>query len=163
MSDELILTVSSKRQKEEELTYLLTVKRPEITESIRKAREYGDLSENFEYQSARQAQAINNGRIAELQALLERARVVDDVTENGDKVGLGSIVKVRDLEADEDDEEATWEYTLVVATSANPAENRISFSSPVGKELKNKKIDDIVEVPIPAGKARYKIIGLRHA
>jgi len=162
MSDELILTASSKKQKEEELTLLLTVKRPEITEAIRKAREYGDLSENFEYQSARQAQAINNGRIAELQALLERARVVDDVATQSDKVGLGAIVMVRDLEADEDDEDATWEYTLVDATSANPAENRISFSSPVGQALKDKKVGDTVEVPIPAGKARYKIIGLRH-
>lgn len=162
MSDELILTASSKKQKEEELTYLLTVKRPEITEAIKKAREYGDLSENFEYQSARQAQAINNGRIAELQALLERARVVDDAAVKSDMVDLGSIVKVQDLEADDDDEDAVWEYTLVDATSANPAENRISFSSPVGQALKGKKVGETVEVPIPAGKAHYKIIGLRH-
>ena len=128
MHDELILTASSKRQKEEELSYLLTVKRPEITESIRKAREYGDLSENFEYQSARQAQAILNGRIAELESLLSRARVVGDAAVGGDTIGLGAIVKVRDMEMEDE-----WEYTLVDATSADPANDRISFSSPVGQ------------------------------
>ena len=157
--EELILTASSKRQKEEELTQLLTVKRPEITEAIRKAREYGDLSENFEYQSARQAQAINNGRIAELQALLERARVVDDAAVGGDTVGLGSIVKVRDLDDEDEDE---WEYTIVDATSADPANNRISFSSPVGQALKNKKVGEVVAIPLPGGTARYEIKGLRH-
>jgi transcription elongation factor GreA len=155
--EELILTASSKRQKEEELTHLLTVKRPEITEAIRKAREYGDLSENFEYQSARQAQAINNGRIAELQALLERARVVADAAVGGDTIGLGAIVKVRDL-----DDEEEWEYTIVDATSADPANNRISFSSPVGQALKNKKVGDVVAVLLPGGTARYEIKGLRH-
>ena len=113
--DEIVLTASSKKQKEEELTLLRTVKRSEITESIRKAREYGDLSENFEYHSARQAQAINNGRIAELESLLERARVVEDAAVGGDIVGLGSIVMVRDLETEDE-----WEYTLVDATSADP-------------------------------------------
>ena len=82
--DEIILTAGSKKQKEEELIYLRTVKRPEITEAIKKAREYGDLSENFEYHAARQAQAILNGRIAELEALLERARIVDDASAGGD-------------------------------------------------------------------------------
>ncbi len=155
--DELILTASTKKQKEEELTHLLTVKQPEITESIRKAREYGDLSENFEYQSARQAQAINNGRIAELRALLDRARIVDDAAIGGDTVGLGSIVMVQDME-----DEEKCEYTIVDATSADPANDRISFASPVGRQLKNKKIGDVVEVDLPGGKARYKIVGLRH-
>ena len=155
--DELVLTATTKRQKEEELTLLLTVKRPEITEAIRKAREYGDLSENFEYHSARQAQAINNGRIAEIQQLLERAKVVDDAAVGGDTVGLGSIVMVRDL--DDPDE---WEYTLVDATSADPSNNRISFLSPVGQALKGKKVGEIIEVSLPGGKVRYEIIGLRH-
>jgi transcription elongation factor GreA len=148
--DEIVLTASSKKQKEEELTQLRTVKRAEITEAIRKAREYGDLSENFEYQSARQAQAINNGRIAELESLLERARIVDDAAVGGDIVGLGSIVMVRDLELEDE-----WEYTLMDATSADPANNRIS--------ILGKKVGDKVEVPIPDGKACYEIVGLRHA
>jgi transcription elongation factor GreA len=155
--DEIILTAGSKKQKEEELTYLRTVKRPEITEAIKRAREYGDLSENFEYQAARQAQAILNGRIAELEALLERARVVDDAAAGGDTVGLGSIVAVKDLETEDE-----WEYTIVDATSADPANDRISYTSPVGKALMHHKIGDVVEVAIPAGTARYEIMGLRH-
>jgi transcription elongation factor GreA len=156
-SNELILTVSSKKKKEEELNYLRTVKRPELTEAIKRAREYGDLSENFEYHAARQAQSILNGRIAALESLLERARVVDDAAVGGDIVGLGSIVAIKDLETDDD-----WEYTIVDATSADPHNDRISYSSPVGQALMHRKIGDIVEVLIPAGKARYEIVGLRH-
>lgn len=157
MDEELILTASSKKQKEEELTYLRTVKRAEVTEQIKRAREYGDLSENFEYHAARRDQAILNGRIAELEALLERATVVDDAAVGGDTVGLGSIVSVKDLEEDEE-----LEYIIVDAASADPANDRISYLSPVGKELMGKKIGDVVEVPLPMGKARYEIIGLRH-
>ncbi|HZO88687.1 MAG TPA: transcription elongation factor GreA [Chthonomonadaceae bacterium] len=155
--DELILTESSKKRLEEELNELRTVKRAEITEAIRRARGYGDLSENFEYQSARQAQAILNGRIAELEALLERAKVVEDEVIGGDQVGLGSIVAVRDLETDDE-----FEFTIVDATSADPLNDKISYSSPVGQALMKKKVGDVVSVPIPDGVAHYEIIGLRH-
>jgi transcription elongation factor GreA len=158
MQEELILTVSSKRKLEAELTELRTVKRPEITESIKRAREYGDLSENFEYHAAKQAQAILNGRIAELEALLDRARVVEDDAVGGDTVGLGSIVMVKDLETDDE-----WEYTIVDASSADPINDRISYSSPVGQALMRRKVGEVVEVFIPVGTARYEITGLRHA
>ncbi len=157
MPDELILTSSSKQRLEEELNELRTVKRAEVTEAIRRARSYGDLSENFEYHSARQAQAILNGKIAELEALLERAKVIDDDAKGGDTVGLGSIVAVRDLETEDE-----WEYTIVDASSADPLNDRISYSSPVGQALMKKQVGDVVEVAIPAGKARYEIVGLRH-
>lgn len=157
MQDELILTESSKRKLENELTELRTVKRPEITESIKRAREYGDLSENFEYQAAKQAQAILNGRIAEVEALLSRARVVEDAAVGGDTVGLGSIVMVRDMENDDE-----WEFTIVDASSADPINDRISYSSPVGEALMDRKVGDMVEVKIPAGKAVYKVLALRH-
>lgn len=155
-SDELIITASSKKQREAELYRMRTVERPEITEAIRKAREYGDLSENFEYQAARQAQAILNGKIAELEALLERARVVDDEVVESDVVGLGATVTVRDLA--EDDE---WEFTIVDATSADPINDRISYLSPVGKALMQKRVGDVVTIPLPDRKAEYEIIGLR--
>ncbi len=155
--DELILTVSSKKRIEEELTELRTVKRSEVTEAIARARAYGDLSENFEYQAARQSQAILNGKIAELEALLERARVVDDAAVGGDIVGLGSTVTVRDLETEDE-----WEFVIVDATSADPLNDRISYSSPVGQSLIERKIGEVVEVAIPDGKTRYEIIGLRH-
>lgn len=156
--DDLILTESSKKRIEEELNQLRTVKRAEVTEAIRRARSYGDLSENFEYHAARQSQAILNGKIAELEALLERARIVDDAAAGGDTVGLGSIVKVRDLETEDE-----WEYTIVDATSADPLNDRISYSSPVGQALLKKQLGDVVEVAIPAGKARYEIVEIRYA
>ena len=156
-NEELILTVSSRKKIEEELNSLRTVKRPEITAQVRHAREYGDLSENFEYQAARNAQAILNGRMAELEALLDRARFVEDGSAGGETVGIGATVKVRDLE-----EQDEWEYTIVDATSADPSNQRISYQSPVGKALIGKKVGETVEVPLPDGKSRYEIIGLRH-
>ena len=156
--DEIILTASTKKQKEEELAYLKTVKRAENTEAIKKAREYGDLSENFEYHAAKQSQAILNGRVKELEALLGRARIVEDGAVGGLTVGLGSIVGVRDLETEDE-----WEYTIVDASSADPAVDKISYASPVGQALMRRSVGDVVKVPIPDGEARYEIIGLRHA
>jgi transcription elongation factor GreA len=154
--DELILTASSKKQKEEELTYLRTVERPNITEAIRKAREYGDLSENFEYHSARQAQAILNGRIAELEALLDRARVVDDAAVGVDTVQIGCLVTVKYVEDDDDEE-----YAIVDAASAEPSSNRISYASPVGQALMRRRVGETVVATLPGGKAQLKIIDIR--
>lgn len=155
--DEIILTTSRKRELEEELKDLRTIKRPEITEQIKRAREYGDLSENFEYQAARQAQAILNGRIAELEAVLERARVVEDTVGTGvDKVNIGSVVLVR--ETDTDDE---WELTIVDAMSADPANDKISYSAPVGQALMQRKVGDLVDVTTPGGKVKYEIVSVR--
>lgn len=152
----LILTATTKRQKEEELNHLRSVERPLVTEQIKRAREYGDLSENFEYQAARQSQAILNGKIAEIEALLERATIVEDPIGGSDKIGIGSIVTVKDLETEDE-----WEYTIVDATSADPANDRISYSSPVGKALMKRKVGEIVEVAIPAGMAKYEIVAMR--
>jgi transcription elongation factor GreA len=154
--DNLILTVSSKKKVEAELTELYRQK-PEIAEAIRKARAYGDLSENFEYQAARQSQAILNGKIAELEALLDKATIVEDGSVGGDSVGIGSIVKVRDLETEDE-----WEYTIVDATSADPVNDLISYTSPVGQALMKRKLGEVIEIAIPDGKALYEIVGLRH-
>lgn len=156
--DDLIITASTKKQKEEELAYLKNVKRPENTEAIRRAKEYGDLSENFEYHAARQSQAILNGRIADIEALLDRAKIVDDDAVGGDIVGLGSIVMVKDLETEDE-----WEFTIVDMSSADPINDRISYTSPVGEALMRKAVGDVVQVAIPDGKAKYEITGLRHA
>lgn len=153
---QLILTASTKRQKEEELNHLRSVERPAVTEQIKRAREYGDLSENFEYQAARQSQAILNGKIAEIEALLERAVIVEDPVGGTDLIGIGSIVTVRDLETEDE-----WEYTIVDATSSDPANDRISYSSPVGKALMKHKVGEVVEVAIPAGLAKYEIVAMR--
>lgn len=156
--DDLIVTRSTKQLKEEELARLRTVELPKVREAVKKAREYGDLSENFEYHAARQAHAILNGQIAELEALLERATVVEDAPTGGDEVALHSIVAVRDCDSEED-----FEYTIVDAASADPLNDRISYSSPLGQALLDHKIGDVVDVPLPAGMAHYEITGLRHA
>ncbi|HLV80113.1 MAG TPA: transcription elongation factor GreA [Chthonomonadaceae bacterium] len=154
---EIILTESSRKKIEDELNYLRTTKRAEVTDALRRARSYGDLSENFEYHAARQQQAILNGKIAELEALLEKARIVEDGAAGGDTVGIGSIVAISDVETGDE-----WEYTIVDATSADPINDRISYSSPVGSALMQKRVGDTVEVAIPDGTALYEIIGLRH-
>jgi transcription elongation factor GreA len=155
--EEIILTTSRKKELEAELKDLRMVQRPNITEQIKRAREYGDLSENFEYQAAKQSQAILNGRIAELEAVLDRARVVQDGGSGGlENIEIGSVVKVREIDTDDD-----WELTIVDAMSADPKNDRISYSSPVGQALMGRKVDEVVEVTIPAGKAKYKILEIR--
>ncbi len=157
--DEIILTTSRKKELEEELRTLRMVRKPEIMEQIKRAREYGDFSENFEYQAAKQGQAILNGKIAELEAVLDRARVVEDgASAGGDMVAIGSIVMIREIETDDD-----WELTIVDAMSADPINDRISYSSPVGKALLHHKIGDTVEATLPGGKAKYEIVGIRYA
>jgi transcription elongation factor GreA len=156
-SSDLILTASSKRKLEDELFRLRSVERPKIGEEIRKAREYGDLSENFEYHSARQSQAFMNGRIAEIEAILDRAKVVDDnASSDLTEVGLGTTVTIRDTETDED-----WTLTIVDATSANPDIDLISYASPIGQKLMKKKIGEMVDIVLPEGKVRYEVVELK--
>jgi len=156
MSDDLILTESSFRKLEAELAHLKTVKRPQIVDAIRKARAYGDLSENFEYHAARKDQGILNGKIADIEKTLQVATVVPDDSGEGSGATLGSIVMVRDLETEDE-----WEFTLVDAVQADPVNDRISLQSPVGQALLSRQIGDTIEVLIPAGKARYEILGIR--
>ena len=155
--DELIITESTRRKLELQLTEMRTVQMPEVREAIKKAREYGDLSENFEYQAARQSQGILNGKIAEIEAVLERSKVVEDGSAGGDSVGLGAIVKLQDVATDDE-----WEVTIVDASSADPINDKISVNSPIGQALKGKKVSDVAKVALPDGTARYKIINLRH-
>jgi transcription elongation factor GreA len=155
--DQIVLTESSFKKLQVELDNLKRIKRPEIAEALRKARSYGDLSENFEYHAARRDQGILNGQIAELEKTLEIAVVVPDGAVGGDVTGLGSIVKVKDLDLDDE-----WEYFLVDPVQADPVNDKISVQSPVGQALSGRKVGDVVEVEIPAGKARYEVLGIRH-
>lgn len=154
MAEEIILTPSGKQKIEEELQQLRSVEMPALSERIRQARALGDLSENFDYQDSKRQQGFIAGRIADLTAILERARIVEE-TVGGDSVGLGSTVALRDLDYDD---EIT--YTLVDPVSADPANDRISISSPVGKALMGAKVGDNIEVDIPSGKARYEVLGI---
>ncbi|GDX40291.1 transcription elongation factor GreA [Armatimonadota bacterium] len=154
--DDIILTTVSKRKLEEELVHIRSVKRPEINEAIRRAREYGDLSENFEYQAARQSQAILNGRVAELEAILQRAKIVEVLNEV-DSVGLGTTVLVYDINNDEE-----WELTIVDFVSADPINDKFSISSPIGRALIGKKVTEIATADTPNGTAQYKILSIRY-
>ncbi len=152
--DELILTVSSKRQKEDELHRLRNVELPAIRTAIQLAREYGDLSENFEYQAARQAQAILNGRIAELEALITRARVIEDNAAEGSvTVMIGSTILLRNTEDAEDE----FKVTITDAASAN-GDDKISSLSPIGKAVMGFKTGDIVKVTLPDGESSFEIV-----
>ncbi len=150
---ELIVSKEGLRKLEAELELLKTVKRREVAERIKIAREFGDISENSEYEDAKNEQAFVEGRIQTLEKMLRQAQVVDEATMDPDHVHIGSRVTVRDL--DEGEEEV---YEIVGSTEADPIKNRISNESPVGKALIGARVDDLVEVIAPVGKIRLKVV-----
>jgi len=155
---EIVLTRAGLKKIEEELKHLQTHHRREVAERIRESKHYGDLGEvggNAEYEEAKAEQAFVEGRILELKKILSNARVLDDSDVPTDHVGIGSVVIVKDIETGRE-----WEWEIVGPVEANPSENRISYESPVGKALVGKKPGDEVEVVVPAGVRRYKIVGL---
>jgi transcription elongation factor GreA len=151
MQHEVVLTPAKYKEIEAEIASLLSNERPAIAERIRQARELGDLSENFDYQDAKRQAGLIQGRINNLKKMLEVAYVTEYQT-GSETVSLGSKVTLYDEEYDED-----IEYTVVGVLDADPAQNRISNSSPVGAALMGKKLGDVIDVPTPAGKAVYKI------
>lgn len=152
----VILTYEGLKKLENELEFLKTVKRKEITEKIKVALGYGDLSENSEYDEAKNEQAFTEGRILQLENMLKNASVVDESEISTDTVSIGSIVKVKDFEFDEEDE-----YTIVGSAEADPMNFKISNESPVGAALLGKKVGDIVEVVVPEGTNKFEILGIR--
>ena len=138
---------------EDELEYLRTVKRSEIKEKIKVARSFGDLSENAEYDEAKNEQAFVEGRIAQIENTLRHAEVVDESDINDAIVNIGSKVLVKDYEFDEE-----IEFKIVGSAEADPMEYKISNESPVGKSLIGKKEGDIIEVEIPGGTSKYEIL-----
>ena len=143
---EVILTPTGLKKLEEELEYLKTVKRREIAERIKQAIEFGDISENSEYEDAKNEQAFVEGRILTLEKKLRYARVLDDSEVDTNVISLGCKVLLKDLETGDE-----LEYVIVGSMEANPGENKISNVSPVGKALMGAKIGDTVEVSVPAG------------
>ena len=137
---QIVLTYEGLEKLEKELEFLKTVKRKEVAEKIKQALAFGDLSENSEYDEAKNEQAQMESRIVQLENMLKNAKVIDDDEVSTDVVSLGSKVKVLDVEYDEE-----IEYVLVGSTEANPTEFRISDESPVGKALLGKKVGDEVE------------------
>ena len=151
-----IMTYEGIKKLEEELEYLKTVRRKEITEKIKVALGYGDLSENSEYDEAKNDQAFNEGRIIQLENMLKNAVVVYESEIPTDKVSVGSIVKVMDYEFDEE-----VEYAIVGSAEADPMNFKISNESPVGSALLGKKVGDVVEVTVPSGVSKFEILEIR--
>jgi len=151
-----VMTYEGIKKLENELEYLKTVKRKEITEKIKVALSFGDLSENSEYDSAKNEQAFVEGRIVQLENMLKNASMVDEDDVPLDIVGIGSIVKVKDYDLDEE-----VEYLIVGSAEADPINNKISNESPVGKGLVGKKPGDVIEIQIPDGVSKYKILNIR--
>ena len=151
-----IMTYEGVKKLEEELEYLKTVKRKEITEKIKVALGYGDLSENSEYDEAKNDQAFTEGRIIQLENMLKNAVVVDESEIPKDKVSVGSIVKVMDYDFDEE-----VEYSIVGSAEADPMNFKISNESPVGSALLGKKVGDVVEVAVPSGVSKFEVLEIR--
>lgn len=155
MADEIVLTLSGKKKIEEELERLRGVEMPALAERIRQARDLGDLSENFDYQDAKRQQAFLNGRIADLTAMLDRAKIVEEAGPGSEVVGMGSTVTVKDLDFGDE-----FSYTIVGANEADPLNDKISPLSPVGKALMGKKAGEQIDVETPGGKATYQIVAI---
>ena len=137
----------------EELEYLKTVKRREISEALKKAREFGDLSENAEYEAAKEAHALNETKIAELEDKLSRSRIIEDENISYDEVRIGAKVILKDLDSGEE-----LEYTIVSEEEADYEQGKISLGSPVGRGLMGHKEGETAEIDIPAGTLKYKIL-----
>lgn len=148
-----IMTYEGVKKLESELEYLKTVKRKEITEKIKVALGYGDLSENSEYDEAKNEQAFVEGKIVQLENTLRNASVIDESDISSDVVGIGSRVTVYDYDFEE---EVT--YSIVGSTEADPMNFKISNESPVGNALLGHKVDDEVVVQVPNGMSKFKIL-----
>ena len=153
---EVILTQEGFDKLEKELEYLRTEKRAEIAERIKVALGFGDLSENSEYDEAKNAQAENENKIAELENKIRHAKIIDESEIDTKTVQIGNTVKLYDLEFDEE-----VEYTIVGSTEVNIAENKISNESPLGKALIGAKKGSTIEVKAPDGNIEYKILSIK--
>ena len=156
MDKKVVVTASGLKALEEELEMLKTVRRKEVSEKIRIARGYGDLSENSEYDEAKNEQAIVEARIADLEVMLKNIVILDESELANDTVSLGSKVKVYDEEFEEE-----LEYVIVGSTEADLESGKISDESPVGKALLGKKVGEIAEAVLPTGDtAKFKVISI---
>ncbi len=150
-NNEVIITAEGYLELENELNYLKNEKRPEVIQALKEARALGDLSENADYDAARDEQAKTEGRIKELEYQLEHSKIIDKTT--SDLVSLGSVVTV--LYVSDNEEE---EYQVVGSLEADPFENKISNESPIGAAIIGKKVNDIISVESPNGAYDIKIV-----
>ncbi len=152
---DVMLTVTGLKQLEEELEQLKTVKRRQVAERIKQAIEFGDISENSEYEDAKNEQAFIEGRILTLEKMLRNAKIIDDENLGNEVVSLGSKVLLKDLEYGDE-----LEYTIVGSVEADPEASKISNESPVGKAIIGQPKGIVVEVNVPAGVLKYEILDI---
>jgi transcription elongation factor GreA len=152
---EVILTADGLKQLQEEVNHLSTVKREEVAERIRAARDFGDISENSEYDDAKNEQAMLEHRIGLLQEKLRRSRVIKDSEIDTEKVSIGNTVTLRDKDAG-----VIRIYTLVGSAEADPERARLSNESPVGQAIMGKRVGDVVTVPVPVGSLNYEVLAI---
>lgn len=158
MEDEnkaVLLTQEGYDKLEQELEYLRTEKRAEVAERIKVALGFGDLSENSEYDEAKTAQAENEAKIADLENKIRYAKIIDETEIDTKTVQVGNVVKVLDMEFEEEET-----YTIVGSTEVDLAQNRISNESPIGAALLGAKKNEVVEVNAPAGVLKYKVLSI---
>jgi transcription elongation factor GreA len=149
---EVILTLEGLNKLEKEIEYLKTVRRREVAERIKQALDFGDISENSEYEDAKNEQGFIEGRILAIEKMLRNVRIIDDQEVTLTEVGLGSKVTLLDVETGEQ-----FEYSIVGSAEADPFNSRISNESPVGKALLGRKVGEEIEVKVPVGVLRYQI------
>lgn len=156
INKEVVLTYEGLQKLEQELEFLKAVKRREVAERIKQALSFGDISENSEYDEAKNQQAHVEGRIVQLENMLKNAKVIDEDDVKTDVVSIGSKVTILDLELNEE-----IEYYIVGSAEANPSQFKISNESPVGSALMGKKKGTVVEVNVPDGIVKVKIISIK--
>lgn len=149
------MTKEGYKKKMEEIAYLESVKRPEISRAIAEARDKGDLSENAEYDAAKEAQGMLEMKIAQLKDLVANARIIDESKLTTDEVQLMSIVTIKNVKNG-----ATQKYTIVADSEANLREMKISTSTPIAKGLMGHKVGDVVDIKVPAGIMQFEIMDI---
>ncbi len=154
---ETILTAEGLQKLQDELDELKTVHRKEVNDRIRQAKEYGDLSENAEYEDAKQEQAFIEGRILKLEAMIRNSRLIDESEYAADEVHIGATVKVKDLKNNDN-----YEFHIVGSAEADPIAKRISNESPLGRALIGHKKGETVDVATPRGVVKYKIDAIKN-
>lgn len=150
---EVLLTLAGLKKLEDELEVLKSVRRREIAQRIKQAIEFGDISENSEYEDAKNEQAFVEGRILTLEKMLRNARIIDREAGVTEVVDLGSTVTLRDLEKGNE-----FQYTIVGSAEADPGAKKISNESPVGRAILGKQKGSVVEITVPAGLFKYQIV-----
>lgn len=158
MDKKNILTYEGLKKLEDELENLKVVKRKEISQKIKEAREQGDLSENAEYDAAKDEQRDIETRIEDIEKILKNAEVVVEDEVDLEKIGIGCSIRILDCEYDEE-----LEYKIVGSTEANSLKGKISNESPVGKALIGKKVGDLVKVETQAGELEYKVLSIHRS